>query len=115
MSKQKPVAIEPLTADQIAELKSKHGKIELIECENGHFAVVRHPKMSDLEQLVGAIRESRSASSSKPRAWDAMRLAWKQLGVTSSPGFFEVESNEVALYTEMEDFVIIPKGKRREL
>lgn len=108
------VAPEPLTQEQIADIRAKYGKCRLIKAKDGHYAVVREPRMADLELIVGALREQR-APGTKGRAWDGMRVAYKQLSVLTTEGFFDNEANEVVLYSGMEDFVVIPSGEVVEL
>lgn len=97
------------TKAEIDAWKKEHKVIHELETEDGGVAILRRPKMFDLERALMADKKK----GSKPL--DFNRTIAKNCLLWSSPGFLDDEDRELELYTFAGELAAAGESRTRKL
>lgn len=81
------------TAEQLAQWKKEHGQLHVLTTEDGYEAVVREPKLIDLEM---AMDRSKKAGA---KALDFNRVLFRRCALWQQAGLMEDDDRQLAIYT----------------
>lgn len=74
------------TAEQIAAWKKEHGQLHLMTTSDGHEAIVREPKLADLELAMDRSKKANAKSLDFNRTLYRRCRLWEQDGLWNDEG-----------------------------
>jgi hypothetical protein len=81
------------TAEQVAEWKKEHGQLHVLTTEDGREAVVRTPKLADLEVAMDASKKP------KAKSLDFNRILFRRTVLWQHPDLMEDDGRQLEIYT----------------